>query len=353
MALTPAELLEKALNGESLDDDHADEAAKTTTTPEEPTDNNTDDAADAAKAGAAEHGKATGGASTTEDDEPKGAPIASKSGAYTIPYEKLEQSRERVKSLEDRTKTLEGENETLRAQLAELNAKQLANLEQAVEAAQDRADAGEAHTQADQNLAIAKDALSKGADPALFGDFSEEGIAKGVSVYTKSLVDQAEVRIYSRVEKILEERLAPVKAREAQEVKDSHYSAIFQKHPDANEIVQSSQFAAWHASLPGFQRAAVDAVLNPETGGTAAEVIEVFDTFKAQTGKAAAPAAQDKGKAPEVQRRVPHSLSEIAGEQHQDIAQQVMASAGADPNALIERMQDMTPEQIERVMNAV
>ena len=116
--------------------------------------------------------------------------------------------------------------------------------------------------------------------------------------------------------------------------------------------MQSSQFAAWHASLPGFQRAAVDAVLNPETGGTAAEVIEVFDTFKQQTGKAAA-RAQGSGKAPEVQRRVPHSLSEIAGEQHQDIAQQVMASAGADPNALIERMQDMTPEQIERVMNAV
>lgn len=346
MALTPAELLEKALNGESLDDDHADEATKTTTTPEEPTDNKADDAADAAKAGADEQGKTTGGAGTTEDDEPKGAPIASKSGAYTIPYEKLEQSRERVKSLE-------GENESLRAQLAELNAKQQANLEQAEDQAQARADAGKAQTQADQNLAIAKDAISKGAAPELFGDFSEEGIAKGVSVYTESLVDQAEARINSRIEKILEERLAPVKAREAKEVKDEHYGAIFEKHPDANEIVQSSQFAAWHASLPGFQRAAVDAVLNPETGGTAAEVIEVFDTFKAQTGKAAAPATQDKGKAPEVQRRVPHSLSEIAGEQHQDIAQQVMASAGADPNALIERMQDMTPEQIERVMNAV
>lgn len=82
-------------------------------------------------------------------------------------------------------------------------------------------------------------------------------------------------------------------------------------------------------------------------------MIEVFDTFKAQTGKASAPAAQDKGKAPEVQRRVPNSLSEMAGEQHQDIAQQVMASAGTDNAALLERMQDMTPEQIERVMNAI
>lgn len=342
MALTPAELLEKALNGESLDDDHADEATKTTTTPEEPTDNNTDDAADAAKAGAAEQGKATGGAGTTEDDEPKGAPIASKSGAYMIPYEKLEQAR-------DRAKTLEGENESLRAQLAELNAKQQANLEQAEDKAQARADAGKEQTQADQNLEAAKKAMGQGVDASLFGDFSEEGIAKGIA----ALMERTREELRAELREEAARELKPLKDREAQEVKDSHYSAIFQKHPDANEIVQSSQFAAWHASLPGFQRAAVDAVLNPETGGTAAEVIEVFDTFKAQTGKAAEPAAQDKGKAPEVQRRVPHSLSEIAGEQHQDIAQQVMASAGADPNALIERMQDMTPEQIERVMNAV
>lgn len=342
MALTPAELLEKALNGESLDDDHADEATKTTTTPEEPTDNNTDDAADAAKAGATEQGKTTGGAGTTEDDEPKGAPIASKSGAYTIPYEKLEQAR-------DRAKTLEGENESLRAQLAELNAKQQANLEQAEDKAQARADAGKEQTQADQNLEAAKKAMGQGVDASLFGDFSEEGIAKGIA----ALMERTREELRAELREEAARELKPLKDREAQEVKDSHYSAIFQKHPDANEIVQSSQFAAWHASLPGFQRAAVDAVLNPETGGTAAEVIEVFDTFKAQTGKAAAPAAQDKGKAPEVQRRVPHSLSEIAGEQHQDIAQQVMASAGADPNALIERMQDMSPEQIERVMNAV
>lgn len=342
MALTPAELLEKALNGESLDDDHADEATKTTTTTEEPTDNKADDAADAAKAGATDQGKATGGAGTTEDDEPKGAPIASKSGAYTIPYEKLEQSRERVKSLE-------GENESLRAQLAELNAKQQANLEQAEDKAQARADAGKEQTQADQNLEAAKKAMGQGVDASLFGDFSEEGIAKGIA----ALMERTREELRAELREEAARELKPLKDREAQEVRDSHYSAIFQKHPDANEIVQSSQFAAWHASLPGFQRAAVDAVLNPETGGTAAEVIEVFDTFKAQTGKAAAPSAQDKGKAPEVQRRVPHSLSEIAGEQHQDIAQQVMASAGADPNALIERMQDMTPEQIERVMNAV
>ena len=347
MALTPAELLEKALNGESLDDDTAGEATTTTTTTQdEPKDDDAGAAADAAKAGAADQGKTTGAAGTTEDDEPKGAPIASKSGAYTIPYEKLEQAR-------DRAKTLEGENESLRAQLAELNAKQQANLEQAEDKAQARADAGKAQTQADQNLEAAKTAMGQGVDASLFGDFSEEGIAKGIAALMGRTREELREELRAELREEAARELKPFKDREAQEVRDSHYSAIYEKHPDANEIVQSAEFDAWQESLPGFQRAAVAAVLDPKTGGTAAEVIEVFDTFKAQTGKAAAPAAQDKGKAPEVQRRVPNSLSEASGEQHQDIAQQVMASAGADPNALIERMQDMTPEQIERVMNAI
>ena len=351
--LTPAELLEKALNGESLDGDDAGETT-TTTTQEEPKNNDAEGAADAAKNGEADQGKTTGGSgTTTEDDEPKGAPIASKSGAYTIPYEKLEHSRERVKSLEDRTKTLEGENETLRAQLAELTAKQQANLERAEDNAQARADAGKAQTQADQNLEAAKTAMGQGVDASVFGDFSEEGIAKGIEALMGRTREQLREELRAELREEAARELKPLKEREAREVKDSHYGAIYETHADADEIVQSAEFAAWVKSLPSFQRGAVAAVMDPEKGGTAAEVIEVFDTFKAQTGKAAAPAAQDKGKAPEVQRRVPNSLSEASGEQHQDVAQQVLASAGTNPNALLERMQDMTHEQIERVLNAV
>ena len=335
--LTPAELLEKALNGESLDGDDAGAGANT--------EGNTQGdgagtAVDAASAGAAQG--ADGKQTADKDDEPVGAPISSKSGAYSIPYEKLAEAR-------DRAKTLEGENETLRAQLAELTAKQQANLASAESSAQARADAGAAQTQADQNLNTAKAAMEQGVDASLFGDFSEEGIAKGIATLMGSL--REELRAELREEAARE--LKPLKEREAKDAADGHYGAIYAKHPDANEIAQSAEFAAWHKSLPSYARVAVNAVLDPKTGGTAEQVIEVFDTFKAQTGKASAPAAQDKGKAPEVQRRVPNSLSEMAGEQHQDIAQQVMASAGTDNAALLERMQDMTPEQIERVMNAI
>ncbi len=337
--LTPAELLEKALNGESLDGDDAGAGA------------NTEGNTQGDGAGTAVDAAAAGGAGTGADnkqqeqkagDEPVGAPIASKSGAYSIPYEKLAEARERAK-------TLEGENETLRAQLAELTAKQQANLASAESSAQARADAGAAQTQADQNLITAKAAMEQGVDASLFGDFSEEGIAKGIATLMGSL--REELRAELREEAARE--LKPLKDQQAREANDGHYGAIYEKHPDANEIVQSAEFDAWVKSLPGFQRGAVAAVLDPKTGGSAAEVIEVFDTFKAQTGKAAAPGAQDKGKAPEVQRRVPNSLSEAAGEQHQDVSQQVMAAAGTNPNALIERMQDMTPEQVERVLNAI
>ena len=337
--LTPAELLEKALNGESLDGDDAGAGA---TTEGNTTGDGAGTAVDAAAAGGAGTGADDKQQEQKTGDEPAGAPIASKSGAYTIPYEKLAEAR-------DRAKTLEGENETLRAQLAELTAKQQANLASAESSAQARADAGAAQTQADQNLNTAKAAMEQGVDASLFGDFSEEGIAKGIATLMGSL--REELRAELREEAARE--LKPLKEREAKEAADGHYGAIYAKHPDANEIVQSVEFNAWVKSLPSFQRNAVAAVFDTEQGGTAEQVIEVFDTFKAQTGKASAPAAQDKGKAPEVQRRVPNSLSEMAGEQHQDIAQQVMASAGTDNAALLERMQDMTPEQIERVMNAI
>ena len=336
--LTPAELLEKALNGESLDGDDAGAGA---TTEGNTTGDGAGTAVDAAAAGGAGTGADDKQQEQKTGDEPAGAPIASKSGAYTIPYEKLSEAR-------DRAKTLEGENETLRAQLAELTAKQQANLASAESSAQARADAGAAQTQADQNLNTAKAAMEQGVDASLFGDFSEEGIAKGIATLMGSL--REELRAELREEAARE--LKPLKEREAKEAADGHYGAIYAKHPDANEIVQSAEFDSWIKSLPSFQRGAVAAVLDPEKGGTSAEVIEVFDTFKAQTGKSA-PVAQDKGKASEVQRRVPHSLSEMAGEQHQDIAQQVMASAGADPTTLIERMQDMTPEQVNKILDSI
>ncbi|MFA9283764.1 hypothetical protein ACCQ08_03195 [Comamonas sp. SY3] len=340
MALTPAELLEKALNGESLDGDSIDDLGEQGNDGAAVAQGNAADAAGTSDE--AKHEDAAGSQQPATGVEPAGAPIASKSGEYTIPYEKLQQAR-------DHAKNLEGENATLRAQLAELSAKQQHNLIRAEESAQDRADAGQAQTVADQNLEVAKAAIEQGVDISLFGDFSEEALAKGIG----SLVAQAREQLRAELREENAQALKPLKERQAQEAADGHFGAIYSKHPDAVEIAQSSEFAAWMNSLPSFSRNAISAVLSPETGGTAEQVIEVFDTFKAQTGRAAVSRAAGTGKAPEVQRRVPHSLSEAAGEQHQDVTQQVMASAGTNPVALIERMQDMSPEQVDRLLNAL
>lgn len=345
--LTPAELLEKALNGESLDGDDADAG-------EQGSNGNNDGAADgagnavdaAAQGDKGQQEQDKGNTEHAEGDEPKGAPVASKSGAYTIPYERLESSRER-------NKTLESENQSLRAQLAEMTAKQQQNLEKAEDGAQARADAGQAQTTADQNLQAAKAAIEQGVDVKVFGDFSEEGIANGVKTLLGQLLGPLREELRAELREESAQALKPLKERQAQDESDGHHGAIYKKHPDADEIVQSAEFGAWMKGLPGFARSSVAAVLDAKTGGTAEQVIEVFDTFKAQTGKTEAPRAQGNAKAPEVQRRVPHSLSEAAGEQHQDETQQVLAAAGTNPNALIERMQGMTSEQIERVLNGI
>ncbi len=329
----PADLLEKALNGDlSLD---GDEDAAKPTHETAPTDEPAADEVDKGETQGQQQAQ-------PEEDEPVGAPIASKSGTYQIDYGVLVRTREERNAYR-------AENEQLKAQLEQLTAAQERNLAAAQDEAQARADAGQAQTQADKNLAAAQDAIDKGVDASIFGDFSEESLAKGIHSLQAQLREQLRAELRAEMAQELE----PLKQQRAHAAQSAHYNAIFEKHADAGEIVQSVEFDAWFKGLPSFARDSVAAILDGKSGGTAQQVIEVFDTFKAQSGKAAAPAVQAKADPQKVERRVPVSLSEAAGEQHQDVTQQALAMADANPNALIERMQDMTPEQIERLMNAV
>lgn len=268
-------------------------------------------------------------------EEPAGAPIASKSGTYTIPYEKLEQARERAK-------TVEAENEALKAQLADLTAKQQQNLTQAQEQAQARADAGQAQTKADQDLNAAQAAISQGIDPAVFGDFSEEGIAKGI----QTLLTQAVPALREQLKAELEKEIAPLKAERAKAVTDTHMGAIYAKHADADEVAESAEFKSWMQSLPTFARAGVESAMSQ---GTAQQVIEVFDSFKARAGTNQPPATTTK---PDVQRRVPASLSEINGAPPVDETQRVLQMS-TNPGALLDFMNSATPEQIRALMDRV
>lgn len=278
------------------------------------------------------------GAQATQDDE-KPAPIASKSGEYTIPYEKLTSAR----SERDQYKA---EAAQLREQLASLTAAQASNFAAAQQQAQTRADAGQAPTQADSNLAVAQAAAAQGVDVAIFGDFSEEGIANGVA----QLVAQMEARANARVEEKVNAALAPLRDREAQSAVSAHQQAIYSAHPDADEVYESSQFKAWVDNQPSYARAAIEHTL---ANGTAQQVAEVFSTFKGATGKGTPADAVSKALA-KAQQQPPISLSDLPGAaaSGNGDAERVAALAG-DPAALLDFMAGLSPEKQNRLMNSV
>lgn len=266
---------------------------------------------------------------TTPDPDPAKAVVLAKDGVHTIPYEKLAEAREGEKHW--------------KAQ-AEAAAAELAALKQQ---AQQRADAGEAPTQTDAAVATAQAAIAQGVDPAIFGDFSEEALAQGI----QKLVD---MRVQEQVSAALNKALAPIQQKQQIDAVQSHMSAIYAAHPDADSIAESKELADWIEAQPSFARAGYQAVL-PQ--GTTAEVIEFFDTFKQATGKAAqqntpeqsdvsaaAKAALAKAKA-----QVPTSLSEIpAGSKaHHDEAEALMEMS--DSNALNSFM-GKSPEQIRALL---
>ena len=320
MSMTSAELLEAALDGTLQDDDA-------------PTNEQPDASTEGVPAAAAPEGQDKQEAGNAET-EVEGAPILSKSGAYTIPYEKLAEAREARKAAQDRIAQLE-------QQVAELTSAQQRNLAAVQADAQDRANAGQAQTTADATLAAATQAMAEGVDISVFGDFSEEDLAKGVAELNRRAMAQVEQRLMAA----LDDRLAPLRAQEAKTAPSAHYDAIYAAHKDADEIVESAEFAAWRDALPAFAKAGVEHAL---TKGAAKDVIEVFDAFRATKPPQPNSTARTAPEAPV--RRVPNSLSDVPGAAPMDETQQTLAAAG-NTSALLDRMAAMTQEQRDALLD--
>lgn len=280
-------------------------------------------------------------AATQEDEKP--APIASKSGEYTIPYEKLTQARQERDSVK-------AENEQLKAQLQQLTAAQAQNLSAAQDQAQARADAGHAPTQADQNLAMAQAAAAAGVDVSLFGDFSEEAIARGVAQLADERAASTEAKLEAKFEAKLAAALAPFQQREAKQQVDAHMGAIYAAHPDADEVFESAEFKRWMGEQPAFARVGIEHAL---TNGAAKDVIDVFSTFKAATGKGD-PADAVTRALEKAQAQPPTSLSDLPGAAASGAteAERVTAMA-SNPAALLDYMAGLSPEKQNRLMNSV
>jgi hypothetical protein len=267
----------------------------------------------------------------TEPD-PSKTVILAKDGVHTIGYDKLVEARDDAKAWKQRAEAAQQQLDALQAQ------------------AQTRADAGQQPTQADANVAAASAAIDKGIDPAIFGTFSDEDIAKGIATVVNKLGSQ----ILSAVDA----KLAPLHQRQAADGNEAHFASILAKHPDMDSLVESTELKSWIAAQPSFVRQGYVDVLQK---GTAPQVIELFDLFKQANGtrtpappapprdvRAAAAAAIAKAQeAP----NVPTSLSDLAGGRAGAGASRDEAWSQLEGPALLEAMQDVSPEQIEKFLN--
>ncbi len=277
-------------------------------------------------------------ATASAQEEHEGAPIASKSGCYTIPYEKLTEARTARDSAI-------AEAAQLRAQLEQMTAAQAANLQQAQAEAQARADAGKAPTQADQNLAAATSLVQGGTDASLFGDFSEEGIASGIEKLVAARVEAA---------------LAPQREAQARDqavsAEQAHSQKILDAHKDAFEVAESKEFASWKSGQPGYMQAAIDRTLQ---AGSAQDVIDLLGQFK-QVHAAAAGAATADPTAAAVAKALadaktapPVSLSSLPGAAPAGTEAERVAALASDPAALLEYMSSLPRDRQTSLMNSV
>lgn len=323
--------------GAQSSDEGGEPGASTDAANEDTTDaGNTDQTSAMAEAGA--DAAAQESAKPTEAElNAENAVILAKDGKHTISYDKLLEAREGEKNARALLAEQSQELATLRAQ------------------AQQRADAGLAPTAKDNLSAAAEAAIEQGADKDLFGDFSEEALAKGIqTLVSRQVAEQVAAQVSTQVA----QKLAPIEQKHAQDATSAHTNAIYEKHPDADSVYESQEFANWVNSQPSYARAAIAGVLDPKTGGTAEQVVEIFDRFKQETGAPQAPAANTSVKAAakaavaSAQAAPPASLSDIPGGRA-GAHSRAEAMAGMDGVALIDSMDNMSAEQIEQYLNSI
>lgn len=269
------------------------------------------------------------------------AVILAKDGKHTISYDKLVQAREAAQTAQAAQQAMAAQLEAANQKLVELQAQ-----------AQARAEAGQAPTQADTNAAAAQAAIDAGVDPALFGDFSPEAMAKGVAQLVQAQLDARMAAI--------DAKLQPIQQQTARSATEVHLSAIYSAHPDADSIVESQEFAAWKSTQPGVVRAALDAAL---TTGSTNDVIEVFSAFKSATGQAAVPTAATakagqispaqaaKAAIARAAAPMPASISDIPGGRAGP-TNVLEALENMNGPEMLSAMNAMTPEQIDAYLNA-
>lgn len=277
-------------------------------------------------------------ASTTEAEiDPTKAVVLARDGVHTIPYAKLEDARKGEQEARKSEQHWKAQAEAAQQKLATLQ-----------EQAQARADAGQAPTATDNMAAQAAAAIEAGVDADLFGDFSEASLKAGIQ---KLVAQQVAAQVQAHVGKALE----PLQAKQQQDAAAQHYDAIYKAHPNADSIVQSAEFKAWVDAHPSAVRNAYWGLFDQKSGGTADQIVEVFDAFKKAAEKpSATPAADAKSAAQAALSTAradpPSSLSSIPGGRAEGSS---ALDSGADMSGpeMLSATAGMSPQQLEAWMN--
>jgi len=244
--------------------------------------------------------------------------ILAKDGVHTIPFEKLTEAREAEKHWKTVAEQAQQEVEALKS--------------------------------VTPKPAPAEPAATT-VDNVDFGDYSDDalkaGIKKAVALETAAIKAEFEAKLAAVVE--------PLHKQQQVSAADEHFSTIYKAHPDVESVVESKQMNDWIESQPSFARSGIRNVI---AEGSAAEVIELLDTFKSATGKLATTtvptgaAAAAQAAIAKAQSAPPMSLSEIpagsAAHTDQAAAMLEMSSAG-----MLNMFDGKTPEQINALMNRV
>jgi hypothetical protein len=200
-----------------------------------------------------------------EDLNADNAVILAKDGKHTIGFEKLEQERTARRAAEAEAQRLREENERLTKATA----------------GSDTQPGGEGGDKPAGGKATAAtpEQLLEGVD---FGDYSDPAVARALS----QMVAKATEPLTRELEALRGTAGEAQKLAELTETQ-KHYEAIYKAHADADSIVESQEFSAWQKALPKFQQVAVAQAL---AQGETSDIIDVFSTYKAATGKTGAAA---------------------------------------------------------------
>ncbi|RYG96613.1 MAG: hypothetical protein EON57_14845 [Alphaproteobacteria bacterium] len=167
----------------------------------------------------------------------------------------------------------------------------------------------------------------------------------------------------AELRKEMNARITPAEQAAQVDEATAHYQTILTKHPDAHSIVESNEYAQWLDTQPRYARSAIEAAIK---AGTAEEIVEVLDSYRAARPRAAAPApaaapaAQGRADAAalaekalsQAKSRTPSSLSDIpAGTQV--VTDEAEAIKGMEPTALLDQMLSMSPSQRDEYINRV